>query len=203
MMRLKLLVITFLSGLALVTGHTQAYDTQGGDKTIIGKKFSEIADLTVIDSEGKIHKLSELKHKDDILVLAFLSNNCPWSQGRRARLQALVDMYGAKGVQVIGMSANKPDKLADVIANARAGGAKFSIYRDETKSLAGALHAAATPHTFIFDKKGVLRYAGAFDDSLDPDKVKRKFAEDALVAVLEGKQVANPNPNFMIGCNIK
>lgn len=199
----KLLMMATISLFIVGAGRATAYDAAGGDKQIIGKKFGEIADLAVTDIGGKTHKLSELRGSNDILVFAFLSHNCPWSTGRRARLQALADMYGTKGVRVIGISSNKPDRLSDVIANAREGGAKFPIYRDENKSLTQALRAKGTPHMFIFDKNGVLRFAGAFDDSMEANKVKQKIAEDALIAVLEGKEVANPYPKFPIGCSIK
>jgi hypothetical protein len=56
---------------------------------------------------------------------------------------------------------------------------------------------------FVFDEKGVLRYAGALDDNAEPEQVKEQFAREAIDAVLSGKEVAKPEPKAFIGCSIK
>ena len=88
-------------------------------------------------------------------------------------------------------------------AAAKQHGVTYPILRDEGKLLVKALDAKATPHMYVFDQKGVLRYAGAFDDDPDPANVKEQFVKNAIEAVLAGKEVANPDPKAFIGCSIK
>jgi hypothetical protein len=47
-----------------------------------------------------------------------------------------------------------------------------------------------TPAFAVVDKKGVLRFKGGFDDNPDEARVRKPYLRDAIVAVMEGKDVS-------------
>lgn len=162
-----------------------------------------LPDGVLMDTDGKKRSLAELRGDAQAFVLVFSSKECPFNVKRWDRIGALAKELQSKGVRFMGVNCNPKEPLADVISFARKKGAEFPILRDEGKVVVQALEAKATPHMFVFDQKGVLRYAGAFDDSADADKVKEQFCKDAILAVLAGKEIATPEPKAFIGCSIK
>jgi peroxiredoxin len=63
--------------------------------------------------------------------------------------------------------------------------------------------ARTTPHMFVIDAKGVLRYAGAIDD--DPsgkNAAPKNYVDDAVTALLAGKEVAVATSE-PYGCSVK
>jgi len=78
------------------------------------------------------------------------------------------------------------------------------LYDGETQAVAKAYGCLATPHVFLFDAEGKLRYKGRFDDSQyeDPATVKSPDATNAVQALLAGKEVpvAVTKPH---GCSTK
>jgi hypothetical protein len=57
-----------------------------------------------------------------------------------------------------------------------------------------------TPHVYLFDKNGDLRYRGAIDDG--PKRVKRNYLVDAINSVSKGKSVRTKTTKSL-GCSIK
>jgi hypothetical protein len=66
------------------------------------------------------------------------------------------------------------------------------ILIDHSGKFTRLLDGKTTPHCFVFDKKGVLRYQGALDD--DPRDNKgdetKQYTRDAVNALLAGEEVA-------------
>ena len=66
------------------------------------------------------------------------------------------------------------------------------MFADHGNKVSGLFQARTTPHCFVIDQKGVLRYAGALDD--DPGEKKGEtavvYVRDAADALLAGKDVA-------------
>jgi peroxiredoxin len=193
----------FLVAVLGVAGLAGADDLKPAGKGMLGLPLSKVDGAQVYDLKGKGHTLTSLKGGVKVLVLAFLSNHCPWSMGRCGRLQSLSDRYAAQGVKVVGISANRHEDLKEVEDDTDSEGLHVAEYRDQDQALARALEAKATPHTFIFGPDNKLVFEGAFDDSMEPDEVRHRFAEDALKEVLAGKPVTVGHPKFIIGCSIK
>ncbi|NLF74395.1 MAG: thioredoxin family protein, partial [Chloroflexi bacterium] len=75
--------------------------------------------------------------------------------------------------------------------------------RDDSQEVARAYGGTHTPHVFLLDAGGVLRYRGAIDDNYDdPDAVQATYLRDALDAVLAGEAPATPTTPA-VGCTIK
>ena len=162
-------------------------------------------DLPGVD--GKNHSWDEFKGKTAVLVV-FSCNHCPYVQASEDRLIDIQKDYGSKGLQVVAINSNDAqnypeDSFDNMIKRSREKKFNFLYLRDESQAVARAYGATHTPHLFLFDGKGNLKYTGKIDDNWqDPGRVKRKFLRDALDAVLAGKPVAEPE-TFAIGCTIK
>jgi peroxiredoxin len=169
-------------------------------KIAIGNK---VPDFTLKDSEGKDVNLSAYRG-DGIVVLTFLSKTCPVSNALHPTLAELAEEYGPKGVRFLGIKSNVTEETPEVAAGVKAQGIQFPVLDDPGLKIADAMDALGTPHMYIVDKAGNLRYSGAVADNWkEISKAEKHFFEDALKAVIEGKPVADPNPNAFIGCTLK
>lgn len=165
-------------------------------------------DFSLPDTQGKIVTLRDCSHAPALLV-AFLCNHCPYVKHVRQGLAAMAREYQAKGVAVVGISANSvethpadgPEKMREEAADA---GYTFPYLFDETQHVAKAYRAACTPDFFVFDGNRKLVYRGQMDDSR-PGNDKPVTGADlraAMDAVLAGRPVpGGQKPS--IGCNIK
>ncbi len=78
----------------------------------------------------------------------------------------------------------------------------FVYLYDETQEIAKVYGATRTPHVFV-DGARTVRYIGAIDDnSEDPAAVTEKYVENAVDALLAGKEVPVKETKA-IGCSIK
>ena len=78
-------------------------------------------------------------------------------------------------------------------------GIEAPILIDGDTSVAKAYGAKTTPHMFVIDAEGVLRYHGAFSDRNDK---KKNYVLDAVKSIKAGKEV---KPNYMRqwGCGVR
>lgn len=164
---------------------------------------ARVPDFTLKDSEGKEVSLSAYRG-DGIVVVTFLSKKCPVSNALHPTIAALAREYGPKGVKFLGIKSNVTEEAPEVAAGVKTQGIEFPILDDPGLKIADAMDALGTPHMYIVDKAGNLRYSGAVADNWkDISKAEKRFFEDALKAVIEGKPVADPNPDAFIGCTLK
>jgi hypothetical protein len=80
------------------------------------------------------------------------------------------------------------------------------VLLDPTGTIGRAYEAQTTPHMFVVDKSGVLRYMGAIDDHpvAAPASLSgaRNYVREALAAVSAGKPVAVASTE-PYGCSVK
>jgi peroxiredoxin len=76
------------------------------------------------------------------------------------------------------------------------------LYDGDTEKVSQAYGPQASPHIFIFDQQRKLRYEGAIDDSYRFEFVKKRYALDALDALLADKEVAVKHTGAF-GCSTK
>jgi peroxiredoxin len=116
--------------------------------------------------------------------------------------------YKEKGVHVIAINSNDDvsypdDSFENMKQRASEQNFNFPYLRDEDQSIAKAFDATHTPEIFLFDKNGELVYHGKIDDNWqEPEKVVNHYLEDALVELLEKKEISVPE-TYSIGCTIK
>ena len=165
-------------------------------------------DFQLADPEGRTYSLNDFKDSPALLV-AFLSNHCPFVKHIREGFAELVKAYQAKGVAVVGIMPNdydnypddRPERMAEEVKNF---GYTFPYLIDETQEVAKAYKAACTPDFYVFDRDRKLVYCGQMDSSRPENgvPVTGKDLRAALDAVLEGRPVP-PEQMPSLGCNIK
>ena len=169
-----------------------------------------VADFKLKNVDGKMMSLNDFADAKGFIVI-FDCNTCPYSKAYNDRIVALNKKYEAKGFPLIAINPNDAtaspgDSFSEMVKYAKAKGYDFPYLQDETQSVAKAFGATNTPHVFILSKAGAslkVAYIGTIDDSpRDASSVKKRFVEDAVEALLAGKEVANSKTKA-IGCGIK
>lgn len=174
------------------------------------KVGDKIADFSLKNVDGKMVSLSGQKDAKGVIVV-FTCNHCPFSVKYEDRIIELHKKYATKGYPVVAINPNDKDKSPDdsydkMKERAKSKKFPFAYVYDESQDIARAFGAARTPHVFIVTKEQqdwVLKYIGAIDNNAESgEKADKKYAEDALNALLAGK---NPEPTETkaIGCTIK
>lgn len=143
------------------------------------------------------------------LVVTFVCNHCPYVKHVAAGLAELGRDLAAKGVPMVGISANDvltypQDGPQAMAVEAGRHGWTFPYLYDETQDVARAYSAACTPDTFVFDAERRLVYRGQLDDSR-PSSGRAVTCADvraAVDAVVAGRQVDH-DQRPSVGCGIK
>lgn len=167
-------------------------------------------DFKLKNVDGKMVSLSDYKDAKGYLVI-FTCNTCPYSVAYEDRIIALDKKYAAKGVPVIAINPNNPEKqprdsyeLMQVRAKEK--GFTFPYLFDEGQKVFPQYGATRTPHVFLLEKteKGnKVRYIGAIDDNYqDADAATANYVEDAVDAML-AKETIKMETTKAIGCSIK
>jgi peroxiredoxin len=144
-------------------------------------------------------------------IVIFTCNHCPFSVAYEDRIIEIDKKYKTKGYPVIAINPNDPaivpaDGYKEMQQRAADKGFTFPYLFDEGQKVYPKYGATRTPHVYLLNKQGKsfnVAYIGAIDDnSQDADAVKEKYLENALTALMDGK---NPQPDFTkaIGCTIK
>lgn len=143
-----------------------------------------------------------------LLIVAFTCNHCPFVVGSEDRINALYADYAPKGVAMVAINSNETqghptDSFDHMVNRAREKRFAFPYLRDESQEVALAYGALRTPHFYVFDADGRLRYTGRMDDNpMTPGEQTTHELRDALDDLLAGRDVGVPLTN-PIGCNVK
>lgn len=155
-------------------------------------------DFSLPDLNGKIHHLSEYRGK--IAILNFWSCECPHSERTDKAIMAMFVQWRAQ-VVMLPIASNRIESPQAVRAAADARRLP-TVLLDVECRVANLYNAQTTPHVFIIDREGILRYRGAVDDVTFRKRTpSRFFLDEAVESLLEGHfpQVAE-SPAY--GCTI-
>jgi peroxiredoxin len=176
-----------------------------------GYKIGDVAtDFSLENIDGKMVSLSDYKEAKGFIVV-FTCNTCPYAVAYEDRVEALNKKYADKGYPVIAIMPNntdvKPgDNMEAMKARAKAKGFTFPYLMDKGQKIYPQYGATKTPHVYLLEKtkKGnVVKYIGAIDDNYkDANAVKTKYVENAVDALLKGKEI-EVKETRAIGCTIK
>ncbi|HYM61688.1 MAG TPA: thioredoxin family protein [Thermoanaerobaculia bacterium] len=140
-------------------------------------------------------------------VVIFTCNQCPYAKAFEDRIASLGAEYGKRGVVFYAIDPNDDsaypiEKLDEMKARATAKHYPYPYLKDGDSSVARAYGARVTPHVFVIDGKGTVRYRGYVDDSAKPEERQRTGLKDALDSLLAGKEIAQRETKAF-GCTIK
>lgn len=167
-------------------------------------------DFTLKNVDGKMVGLKDYGNEKGVIVV-FTCNHCPYAKAYQDRLIELDKKYKKLGFPVVAINPNNAsvvpeDSYENMVIRAKEKNFSFPYLRDENQEIVKLYGAEKTPHVYLLQKEGknwLVKYIGAIDDNYkDPSAVKDKYLENAVNALLEGK---NPEMNFTkaIGCSIK
>jgi peroxiredoxin len=144
----------------------------------------------LIGTDGKRHSLADFRDKAAVVVV-FFANVCPDSGEYEDRLLAIAKDYASKSVAMVflNVSLEKGDGLAEMKERATKKGYPFPYLFDPSQRIGFAYAARTTPTVFVLDKARKVVYRGAVDDHWKPDRVSKRYARDALDALLAGKPI--------------
>ena len=181
------------------------------DSIPTGYKIGDVAtDFSLKNVDGKKMSLKDMKNAKGYIVV-FTCNHCPYAIAYEDRIVALDKKYSKKGYPVVAINPNNPakqpaDSFEKMQERAREKKFSFPYLLDEGQKIFPQYGATKTPHVYVLEKtaKGnVVRYIGAIDDNYeDAAAVKNKYVENAVDALLSGKEVSVKETKA-IGCSIK
>jgi peroxiredoxin len=183
-----------LWGLLLLGGWIEAAPAL---RPMIGERPPE---FELKDLAGNLHRLSHSAGRP--LLLAFHSVRCPISQAYTERLRLLAREYSERhSLEVLAINVSADESAEEIEARMAKAGLPFPVLRDPTGEIADRYGVARTPHVFLLDGEGRLRYQGRIDNSHQPPRVTRQDLRIALDELLSGRPVEVPE-TIAMGCPI-
>lgn len=150
------------------------------------------------DLNGVLHRLEQ--YRGAVVVINFWSAECPHAARTDQELLDYLKGWGERArLLVVASNVNEAPDLVRSVAAER--GLPVPLL-DAGAVIAGLYRAVTTPHLFVVDSQGILRYQGAFDDvNFRQRKPTHFYLKDAVEAVLAGRQ-PNPAETLSYGCTI-
>jgi len=141
-------------------------------------------DFELPDLHGNLHRLSD--HQGRIVVVNFWSAECPHSERTDRSTMACLVQWGVE-VEMLSIAANRSESI-QMLEEAVHTRRLPKVLIDAEHVVADLYEAVTTPHAFVMDREGILRYRGAVDDvTFRQRKVSRFFLEEAVEALLGGR----------------
>lgn len=173
------------------------------EELAVGAKAPEFSLVNAVDGETVNLEADDGRLK----VVVFTCNQCPYAKAFETRIIDLAKRFGPKGVTFYAVNPNDDAKFAEeslpnMKARAEAKEYPFPYLKDGDSKIARAYGARVTPHVFVVDGAGVVRYRGYVDDSAKPEERKTTGLSDALGSLLDGREVATTETRAF-GCTIK
>ena len=178
----------------------------------IGDKV-DLSEPSMMATFGEPIVLNEIAQKNGLVVI-FSCNECPFVVAWEDRYQKIAAFAKDNGLGMVLINSNEAKRTGDVqvdnfdamVAHDREMGyTKMKIFYllDKGSLLANAFQAKVTPHVYLFDGDGLLRYKGAIDDNYkSASDVKDNYLINAMESIVMGEEVEVQETDA-IGCGIK
>jgi thiol-disulfide isomerase/thioredoxin len=161
--------------------------------------------FSLADTAGSTHTDSEWR-KAPVVVLYFLTTDCPISNSYVPEMNRIAQDYQALGVRFYGVIADTDTPPDEVRKHVREFGYVFPILIDLHQVLVKFTDATTTPEAALIAPQGNLKYLGRIDNQYESFGKRRPRAtqqdlRDALDAVLAGGSVSKASAPAL-GCSI-
>ena len=121
-----------------------------------------------------------------VTVINFWSAECPWAARADEQIAGWAEEWGPD-VRVVQVASNA-NESQDLLQDTAAQRGLELVVDDKDQRIADLYQAETTPHIFVIDRAGILRYRGAVDDVTFRKRTpERFFLKEAVEAVLAGK----------------
>ena len=170
-------------------------------------------DFSVADTTGQVHSLSD--YAGQKIVLEWTNHDCPfvvkhYQPGNMQMQQRLArDQHDAVWLTVIsskpGSQGHVSPEQADELTRTR-NASPNAVLLDESGDMGRAYDARVTPHMYIIDEEGILRYMGGIDSNPSRNSADIEDATQYVVVALEelaaGREVSE-TVTRPYGCTVK
>lgn len=173
---------------------------------------SNVSDMTVTDSNGQLHNLSDFAGQK--VVLEWTNHGCPYvvkhyDTGNMQKTQKLATADDAVWLSIVSSAPGKQGYVSGEEANeltTSRDAAPTAVVLDPSGAAGRKFSAKTTPHMFIVDENQTLVYQGAIDDNSSFRKSSVKNAHNYVLAALDdlesGSSVA-VSDTAPYGCSVK
>jgi peroxiredoxin len=157
-----------------------------------------VPDFELTDIHGNTHRLSDYRGR--IVIVNFWSCECPHSERTdKAILSMFVQWQDDVSMLTIASNLNEtPAEVKQVSAARRLP----NVLLDADCRVANLFEAQTTPHVFVIDREGILRYRGAVDDVTFRQRTPSRFFLDEAVESLLGGRLPAVTETPAYGCAI-
>lgn len=205
--------ITLLISFVVIAILTINLTSDTGDTDSVNAVVGEPApEFEVMDAHGNMRSLSEFEGQ--YVILEWLNHGCPFIQKHYngENMQALQKKYTDQDVVWLSIISSAPGTQGFMEAEeARQsiedhGASPTAILLDPEGTVGKKYDARVTPHMFIIDPEGILRYNGAIDDkpSARPSSLEgaHNYIDAAMSSLKNGEEV-EVKTNTPYGCSVK
>ena len=165
-----------------------------------------------VGSDGKTYALADFKGK--YVVLEWHNQGCPYTKKHyeSGNMQRLQKEWTAKGVVWLTVISSAPGMQGFVTPSQEndylktMNAAPTAVLMDPTGVVARLYAAKTTPHMYVIDKDGSLKYMGGIDSLATTDEADIARAEPYLKEAMLAVALGNPPPHAVTkpyGCSIK
>lgn len=153
-----------------------------------------VPDFSLPDLHGKVHRLSDYRGR--IVIVNFWSCECPHSERTDKAILSMFVQHlhrAADAVQVwqdevsmLSIASNR-NETVEALQNAAESRRLPTVLLDADCAAADLFNAQTTPHVFVIDREGVLRYRGPVDNvTFRQRNPTRFFLDEAVESLLDG-----------------
>ena len=200
---MKTIVIAFASLFATMAFVPAVY---AQDKLNPGDQIPAM-DVSMKSASGSATSLKAAAKENGLLVM-FSCNTCPFVIKNQPITQKVIDYATAHHIGMVIINSNEAqrsdaDSYHEMIQYAKSQKYSVPYLVDENSKMADLFGASHTPEVYLFNNQSKLVYKGAMNDNpSDPGGYKKMYIEDAINAMVAGKEV-DPKTTKSIGCGIK
>jgi peroxiredoxin len=202
--------VSLAAGTMLIATPSPVARTEPGR---VGPEIGQAApSFTLPDTYGKEHALAQ--YSGQWVVLEWLNYDCPYvhkhySSGNIPGQQTKWTEKGVVWLAVVSSAPGKQGYFEPAEMNARSakeGSHATAVLLDPDGTVGHLYDARTTPHMFVIDPQGVLRYMGGIDNvpSARVEDLQRatQLVDEALTELFAGKPVSVPTSR-PYGCSVK
>jgi peroxiredoxin len=138
--------------------------------------------FTLKDDSGRVHALAQYRGK--VVVLEWTNPRCPFVNRHYAASTMATTRAGFDAQKVVWLAVDSSSTPA-------AKGLGYPVLQDAAGTVGRSFGAKTTPHMFVIDAQGVVRYSGAIDDDARGNKRTgvTNYVKGAVNALLSGNRV--------------
>lgn len=173
---------------------------------------SNVSDMTVTDSNGVQHNLSDFAGKK--VVLEWTNHGCPYVKkhyktDNMQKTQKMATADGAVWLSIVSSAPGKQGYVSGAEANeltASRNAAPTAVVLDPEGTAGRTFAAKTTPHMYIIDEAQTLVYQGAIDDNRSASPKTVAGAKNYVVAALDDLKAGNAvaeSDTAPYGCSVK